>query len=659
MTKLLNDWPKWRSALLVHRGTVIPTAIILVLWLIVGALGISTSSLGLNYSVAEKNTANVIHGEVRPIRSDEWLRSTPYAIGRLQPWWDVSAKSPLEANKQSSGFSFSNTAESVIFFEQAIVERAHSYKVYVLAWWLPLVGVLIFGYLFFRKLGLRRSSSWLGPILIVCSGPVAWWSLSPLEMFYPAFAGSFLLLCLIDQLNSDVSRKKRWATGIPLALCAAIFLARMPFLYAPWSIPITALFAVTLITYLVRNYQLSRLVRPSICILIPIILLGYAVYRSRSEMLRVMLNTVYPGQRRSTGGDNPLLATQAWSGPYTWFSQTKSGAQLVNSNLSEVATGLTTLLIPTVLVLGLMARRSFRTVKFQVAAATTATLIFCYWWSIFSIPDFLLVGKILAFSTPTRIVQMIGLMAVIPFVLVWDLRRDRAFTTYEKLFVVAAALATGVVTLRAGNGVREHFFTALGSPELLLTASVVTLIVSALFLFRHWFSSALLITVALLSVAWVNPITVGAGDLVNSPAARVVQQQRAIQPEWRWATDDYGTDALIAATGAKMFSGQQGWGPNKNAWTKLDQSNQYIDIWNRGAAFLLFQWEVGIKTARIESPQADMIRVFIDPCDAALSAFTVNYIVSSRPLDVNCLRENQVIFWSGIARWIYSREPAK
>ena len=104
-----------------------------------------------------------------------------------------------------------------------------------------------------------------------------------------------------------------------------------------------------------------------------------------------------------------------------------------------------------------------------------------------------------------------------------------------------------------------------------------------------------------------------------------------------------------------MFSGQQGWGPNKNAWAKLDQSNQYIDIWNRGAAFLLFQWEVGIKTARIESPQADMIRVFIDPCDAALSAFTVNYIVSSRPLDVNCLRENQVIFWSGIARWIYSR----
>jgi hypothetical protein len=294
-------------------------------------------------------------------------------------------------------------------------------------------------------------------------------------------------------------------------------------------------------------------------------------------------------------------------------------------------------------------------VKFQVAAATTATLIFCYWWSIFSIPDFLLVGKILVFSTPTRIVQMIGLMAVIPFVLVWDLRRDRAFTAYEKLFCVVAALAAGVVTLRAGNGVREHFFTALGSPELLFTASVVTLIVAALFLFRHWFSSALLIMVALLSVAWVNPITVGAGDLVNSPAARVVQQQRAIEPEWRWATDDYGTDALVAATGAKMFSGQQGWGPNKNAWTKLDQSNQYIDIWNRGAAFLLFQWDVGTKTARIESPQADMIRVFIDPCDAALSTFTVNYIVSSRPLDVNCLRENQVIFWSGIARWIYSR----
>ena len=82
----------------------------------------------------------------------------------------------------------------------------------------------------------------------------------------------------------------------------------------------------------------------------------------------------------------------------------------------------------------------------------------------------------------------------------------------------------------------------------------------------------------------------------------------------------------IEATGVDFLSGISRY-PNHETWEKLDPTRQYVDAWNRYAHLVV---EIGSpgSVPIISTPQADVVKIVLDPCDSRLSTLGVTKIVT-------------------------------
>jgi hypothetical protein len=632
-----------------------PFVVILLLWFGAAVFGVTSSSLQLNFGDGPSNSATVLVGTPRPIRGDEWVRSTPYMLGRLQPGWSTTSKTPFEAGNKSDISSVGEKANRIVRFEQVALEQVGVFKSFVLLWWLPTVGVLLFGFLLFRQVGLSRKASWLGPVMICLSGSVVWWSMSPLEIFYPAFAGSFFLIRAVQAFSHEKGLQHRLRNWLIYSMLSALFLVRLPFLYVPWSIPIALISGVFVLLALIPIQNIKKFLKSLSIFTLVLIVLGYVLYEAQRGKIEVLLNTVYPGQRRSSGGSNYLSNLLTWSGPYTWTSQNQIGEKVINSNLSEMSRGLTILLIPSLLLLISTFRSKFRELRFKLAAGTFAGCVLFLLWATYKWPSSFIIGHLLAFTPSERMAQILGVIVVIPFVIVWDLSHGLPKLKRDYVLILIGIVSVGLLVLHSGQNLKESFTPALTSSHIWKTVGVCVVIYLLMNFIKPIIFVLLISAAMLVSVYRVNPITVGPGDLLKSEAAHEIATIRASDKNGRWSSDDLFTDALVAASGAPMLSGQQTWGPDRETWKAFDPLEEDIDIWNRGGSFVITRWELGILEPKFESPQSDLLLVTVDPCSETLSKFNVRFIMSSRPLEADCLTILKVVKWTGIDRWIYQR----
>jgi hypothetical protein len=634
----------------------VPFATVLILWVLAAAFDVTNSSLRLNFGDGLSNSAKVLIGTPRPIRGDEWVRSTPYAIGKLQPGWGKTSKTPFEAGNQDNESSFAEKTNAAVHFERVLLEQAGPFKGFVLLWWLPTVGVLLFGYLLFRQAGLRNEASWLGPVMICLSGPVAWWSMSPLDIFYPAFAGSFFLIRAVKTSLNNKEQNHRLKYWAMYSIMSALFLVRLPFLYAPWSIPIALISGVFVLLALTPIKDIRKFVKALSIFTLFFVVLGYVLYEAQRVKIEVILNTVYPGQRRSSGGLNHASNLLTWSGPYTWISQNQIGEKLINTNLSEMSRGLTVLIVPTLLMSISIFQKTYKELRFRLAISTLAGCIVFLLWATYTWPSSFVIGHLLGFTPSDRMSQILGVIVVVPFVIIWDLSREvnKSLKDYA-LFFLGLVLVIWLVIL-SGQNLKKSYTPTLMSSDIWKTVAVCAGLYCLMNFFKQILFALLISIVMLGSVYRVNPITIGPGDLLKSDAANAIARIRTLDPTGRWSTDDLFTDALIAASGASMLSGQQTWGPDRDTWRVFDPLEENVDIWNRGGSFVITRWDPQIIKPIFESPQNDLLVVTVDPCSSVLSKFNVAFIMASRPLDTKCLKLLKVVKWTGIDRWIYQRE---
>jgi hypothetical protein len=182
------------------------------------------------------------------------------------------------------------------------------------------------------------------------------------------------------------------------------------------------------------------------------------------------------------------------------------------------------------------------------------------------------------------------------------------------------------------------------------------LVASTLLLKQKW-ALIPLVGAALLSVAYVNPIQVGFGDLRDGKAAKLIRAEGDSLPEEAiWASDDIYINALLSANAQPSLSGQQWVGPNIKEWRKIDPTKKFEAAWNRGAAFIHFNWIAPGEETVIEAPQLDVIAISIDPCAHALELLHVRFIVTGRTLKNRCLTERKRFAFGGVERRIYDVE---
>lgn len=624
------------------------------LLLVLSALNLTTSSIGLHVAGDQPSTASVIIGEFRPIRSDEWNRGTPVILGSFLDSWTSDSLTPFEERDVRFGWIGEVVLPALVNPERALVGLLPSRIGFFMFLWIPPLLAVAAVAAMLRLAGVGRTTSVAGGIATSLGAASAWWSYHGSQLVWPVALATALLLISwsIDRegFRHPTIGAFRLRTDLLLATVSGLLLARYPLLYAPWSIPTVLIFGALIIDFWRSDGCRRRsLAQSAVAALVAVLVAGLSVV-SQMPRLSALASTSYPAARRFVGGSEGM---PLFTGAYAYYSQTDRGSVVNGSNLSESAVGPVVLVVIALLLVWLVhvGRSAHRTeMRFGVTASTIGVLLL---WAFTEWPSFAVQFNPLSVIPGYRITQIIGVIAL-PFVWLVMARCVNGLRTSRR---GALALGVGLVvlTISAADGSRyRQLFPLVTANETWFMAALLAL-TTAYFLWRPERSMAAIPLAAFIfiSAAWVNPLVRGVGDLYDSATA-VRLREVISSSKGRVASDQIGLDALLIANGIPTLGGQLNWGPDSEAWAKLDPSGEHRGAWNRAASSLQFQWSASPSTTAISAPYPDVVMVESDPCNPVFAEWDVTWIVSSQPLEAACLEESIQFTWGSLPRWLYA-----
>lgn len=627
--------------------------------LLLSVLRITTSSLILHGGTGEPNSARLIAGVPRGIRADEWNRSTPDLLGSLSRGWNPDYKSVFEIRVARSGL-LESSADFLQSPEQFFGRLVLSANAFFTLWWLPIALAFISLVGLYLLWGFGKLASIVSALVVVLIPTTSWWSYHPMQIVWPLVT-AFLLV--------EAARRLQNANDLPsfviaqpgvrkvitylLPVLGGLLVSRIPFGYLPWVLPAAIIFFLMVIDWMLwkevfknglRSYAIGL-----IALVIAVSFKGL-VWLNRYQTLA---GTVYPGARRSAGGD---LRQPIFTGAQAGFLQFSAGDNLVGTNQSEAALGPLVLIAIVVLLVVYGATRfgAHTLVHSGVPILSLGAVAVLGAWAFIPWPSILVQANPLTLIPAYRLSQIVGVVAVVPATLalvrlmeLFSLRDRCSIAITATIFALAVSVSSGVSL--------SEFMPGLSIDQIWLTSILFSGSVGIAIAFsaRAFFLIPLLCFVAVSSFR-INPIVQGLGDLRDSRVASDLRASvRPSNSSQRVATDDFTLDALASANGLPMASGQVFWGPNDEVWHLLDPSDTYVNAWNRGASSLRFDWQGDTDPAEIWSPTDDMIVVTIGPCRQELKELGVEWIISSRPLENNCVNEISQFRWMDGDRWLY------
>jgi hypothetical protein len=417
--------------------------------------------------------------------------------------------------------------------------------------------------------------------------------------------------------------------------------------YPPWGIPILVLIGVIVISHLSvqgisRQLLLNIVQIISVGTIAALIVLFY-----NRQIFTIALETVYPGSRREAGGNGDQTL---WSGGISWFFQS-TFARSANLTNPEVILGPTFMVIP-FLFLYIKNRASdlYSRSMLRASSGSLALLLVLICWSQFHWPTWALNFNPLVWTPSARADQIVGVLVLVPvFMIVNFQAKDRI--PYSSAFLIT--LLTVGITARDMQSTLGTFLPGASQAILMVSILFVSIVT---FSFVRLGSPFLRITPLLIvlvaSSILVNPFVRGVGALGKSNAVTVLKDLSKTSPNGRWASTGFYLDALMISTGVPQLSGQQPYGPNAEAWRKIDTQSKFEDNWNRGQSYIQFAWDPR-KEMVIWNPSGDVIQVVISPCAPRLQDLQLHWVMSPTPLSYGCLVEKSQVQWMGAPVYIY------
>lgn len=610
----------------------------------------SSHSSALYGDINEKS--DVLFGSSRQQRSDEFLRGTPRAIAALR---EIKREhyTPLDysgtqeyRNQQSSTLSLLNYYSSPIY--TIIVDKFSKLMpieiAFAAGWWLNIWVLFVSLPLFFYLIGLRISIGALCALAIFASPTSSWFSYLPSAMLGQAFASASLVLVALRLLQNPSLPKNA------LALVSAFYAGRMAFSvaqYPPWGIPILVLISILVLSHLASQVISRRLILDIAKIISVGTIAALIVIFYNRQILTITLDTVYPGSRREAGGNGDQIL---WSGGISWFFQS-TFARSANLTNPEVILGPTFMVIP-LLFLYIKNRASglHSRLILRASSGSLALLLVLICWSQFHWPEWALNFNPLVWTPSARADQIVGVLVLIPVFLIINFHaKDRI--PYGSSILIT--LLTVGITARDMQSTLGTFLPGASQAILMISILLVSLMTFSLVRFSSPFLRITpLVLVLIASSISVNPFVRGVGALGNSNAVTVLKDLAETSPNGRWATTGFYLDALMISTGVPQLSGQQPYGPNAEAWRKIDTQSKFEGNWNRGQSYIQFAWDPR-KEMVIWNPSGDVIQVVISPCAPRLQDLQLHWVMSPSPLSYECLQERKQVEWMGAPVYIY------
>lgn len=611
------------------RWAALPVLAVL-LALVLSALQLHGSSLAL-YDGPSASDADLVLGEPRPTRTDDWFVAEPIVIGQARAGLPVDREIGVGTTALPTIAMFVPTGGWTMAFRPQHwgflvlpVENAVA-----LRWWgMPLVGLLGV-YALLGVLTRRPGISAALAVLLCLSPAFAWWS----------GLSAYLVLgysCAATAAGLVAVRARTRAGSVGWGLVAgAATTAFALSIYPPWQLCAVLVLLPVLVVEVLRERR--RLLLPAAAAASVCLVAGAAFVLQFADALEQTAGTVYPGQRRSPSNEG--FAWALLSAPFgPWLSD---GRYVPLSNPTELSSAwplaplLAVVLLPPFAVL--LTPRARRVLW---ACLVPAGVLLA--WALLPVPE--IVGRVLLLDRVqgSRVWFGLGLAGVLALAMVWTGEprprsrppavgdaggptrvRTRQWSAAAAAAVVGLALLLWAARGLPVPGLEGTVRVALPAGFALLTALLLTP------LRRPALAGLLVWGVA--SWAPVNPLYRGLGELGTSALGSAVQELSRTAPDGNWlVAEDRVMAHLVVAQGVDTVSGLNGY-PDVDAWRALDPEGRAEDVWNR---YSLTQWHLGPPGSApvFGLEEADLVEVTVDPCDAGLAALEVTFVVEPAQL---------------------------
>lgn len=308
----------------------------MIIFIALVALGVNGSSV--QALLPEDDRAELLMGEPRPIRSDEYAINTPISIASVEQGFPseqwigltltdqiaVSGTGPVEHwttafRPQNLGFLLLGESGGLAF-----------------SWWFPLLVGLLGCFAVLGSLTGRPVLAMLLSSVVVLSPYTGWWWSSNPALLLGYGAGIMTCLFWAWQI------KNHWIAAF-LALVAGCFSAAFALvLYPAWQIPIVIVIGLVMLGIVIDRRLPWRRIGWTMAVTCSVVggILACWYIESQSA-IRAVSETIYPGQRNAEPGTGSI--TSLLTAPLNYWLSGEAGASLFAdpgekpTNLSEVA----------------------------------------------------------------------------------------------------------------------------------------------------------------------------------------------------------------------------------------------------------------------------------------------------------------------------------
>jgi hypothetical protein len=554
----------------------------------------------------------VLFGEARTIRSDEWKVQTPFYLS--QTYNDLKVENELlSPNGQNMILSYNSPVKDItmigkpfnwgfLFFGK---ERAISWY-----WGIKLILMLLLAFEVSMILTRRNKYiSALGSFWITFTPGVQWWF-----MQHGGDLVFFTLALMVATYHFFKHKEMKWKVAMSV-LTAISIIGFVLVIYPAMQVPLLyflVFWFVGLLVLFKENLRKTDILYVAGALASSGVVLLHFYLISKDSLERV-LNTVYPGHRISLGGELKIadlfLPLSNWKFP---------SVDPNFSNPPEMAFAFS--FYPIIL---FFAWKLFEKKRIKENILAFAMFLFTLMLGVvLLVPMPSIVAKITQFSRMTGmrglfILSFVGMLLSIWFIsYYWEKREELQLPKFVIIPVSGILAYYGMVH----TAIRQYFHAT----DKLLTILFVMALTAAIMYGTKKLFVILMAVVIYVSGVTVNPVVQGLGAVYDKKISHDVEKIVKKDPNGVWVSET--VNDFIPMLGAKELNSVN-FVPDLNAWEKLDPQHKHENIYNRYS-----NTNVNLVHAKtnFELKAADSFTINMNVDD--LSVYNVKYIFTNRDL---------------------------
>lgn len=607
------------------------------------------SSIGIwnNYiQPSEDYSYKTIIGKNRAIRSDEWLVNTPYALSQKNN--DFNYYNPnARASKTDMFSSIFTPVKSLLIltrpFNIVYILFGNDYGL-SFYWYGRLIALLLISFEFIRLITKdNRILSLVGAIAITGSSVVSWWYSN---YIVDLLISSELTLLLFNNYLKNNSKKNRILSSIGIGWSFSWFLM---VLYPAWQIPLGYLSLLFAIYIFICNFNQNRSIKNYLYLLISVIvvLLFLAFYLNYGlDTMKIIMDTVYPGQRISTGGGYGLNNfTYIYSILFPFIDIENPCASSVCVSLFPVS-----ILVSLYYLIEqfIKNKKNFFNDNLLIILLTLISVFFTL-YTFVSIPEIIAKILLLSYVPSGRIIVILSIINLyLVVLLVGKLRINK---WYEYLISIIFSIGISIFCVYISNYLYSDYIGLY--INILLFLILFALIFSFLLSYRKKFCNLFMFLMAIIGISnllFVNPINIGTDVIYKKDVANEIKKISNKNKDAIWISyDSVVLQNYALMNNAKVLNSTNIY-PNLDVWQKIDKLKKYSDVYNRYA-------HIAIKFTDDDTKflldQTDKFTLYLNYDD--IDKLNINYIISS--VDLSADKELMKLFHCIYAKdgiYIYS-----